>query len=327
MNVLLTSNLLNMTRNGINRRRLITILFISICTFTNAQYHPFIEPGKTWREVIEKDDSLGHWFLDDYQITGDTVINSSSYKKLEMIASMDPNMQLPWYAVAIREDTTEKTVYVVFPGDSTELLLYDFDLNVGDQHTIHYCFSPGTIPSVNFPYTFKVDSIGNYTDGNGVTRKVWYINYLHEGVVGRIVEGIGSNTGIYAYSCHLYYWGDVACVHNDSAILFVNDPPWNMYCPPHFGSEEKNDDPLGLSLYPNPATNTITIEFDDMEDVSQANVLVLNQSGQMIHVKPVIQDNKIKINISNFPNGLYFLSIRTENNNVTRKIVVLRDYH
>ena len=61
---------------------LMTLFFACLCLNSNAQYHHFIESGKTWRELVEY--SIGMWYIDEYQIYGDTTINSVSYKKIEM---------------------------------------------------------------------------------------------------------------------------------------------------------------------------------------------------------------------------------------------------
>ena len=45
------------------------------------------------------------------------------------------------------------------------------------------------------------------------------------GITSRIVEGVGSNTGLFTYSCHFVYTKDLVCVHKDSAAVFVNDMP------------------------------------------------------------------------------------------------------
>ena len=297
---------------------LTTLFFICLYFTSNAQYHHFIEPGKTWRELVE---GAGVWYEDEYQIYGDTTINTVSYKKLEVVTSTDPSIALPYYSGAVREDTLAKKVFIYFPSDSTERLLYDFDLNVGEQHTFHHCFYLAPIPSN--PAVFSVDSIGSYIDQNGQSRKVWYLDYSHIGVVARIVEGVGSNTGIFSYSCHFSAWSDLVCAYKDSAALFINDSPFANYCTPYVsvGLNEDNVGNHSLSIYPNPSNSIITIDFDNITKLSKVKIIAVDQLGRMIPLQPTIQKNKIVIDISALQNGLYFISIETEQTKYVRKIV------
>jgi len=306
------------------KNQLILIIILSYCCFAKAQYLPFIDPGKTWREIVEFDNLSGDWYLDDYQLTGDTIINSLTYQKLEMVNSTDPNIVLPVYSGAIREDITARTVHIVFPGHSTELLLYDFDINIGEQHTIHHCYYAWPIPS--FPATFSVDSIGSYIDEYGLNRKVWYLNSAQFGIVTRIVEGIGSNSGIYSYSCNVGVWSNLVCVHKDSLVLFVNDFPYSVYCPfVQNGMEEPDLDSFELNIYPNPTKSNLTIEFGSIENITESTIVAFDQMGRMFQLNPTIQFNKATTDVADLPNGLYCLLIKTEEKTFTRKIIIAKN--
>ena len=297
---------------------LTTIIFTCVTFTLNAQYHPFLESGKTWRELV--DDAFGNWYIDEYQIETDTIINSVGYKKIEMVWSNDPNLNLPIYIGAAREDTVAKKVYIYYANDTTERLLYDFDLSVGDQHTFVNChavlfgFNPGN---------FIVDSIGIYIDANGLNRKVWYLNYSQNGITSRIVEGVGSNTGLFTYSCHFNYWKDLVCVHKDSAALFVNDMPLANYCTPYIsvGLEKINSDDHEVSLYPNPSNNFIKIDFLNNTELSEVKVCVINQLGSTIPLNTKIENNGLFIDINQLKNGIYYLSIQTKKTNYTKRFV------
>ncbi|MCH2223960.1 MAG: T9SS type A sorting domain-containing protein [Crocinitomicaceae bacterium] len=297
---------------------LMTLFFACLCLNSNAQYHHFIESGKTWRELVEY--SIGMWYIDEYQIYGDTTINSVSYKKIEMVTSTDGSITLPQYSGAIREDTLAKRVYIYFPNDTTERLLYDFDLDVGEQHTFDYCYS---ILLGAAPGTFTVDSIGVYTDQNGLDRKVWYLNYSHLGVVTRIVEGIGSNSGMFSYSCAFDVWSDLVCVHKDSTALFVNDLPFANYCTPFIsvGLEENNLYDEDFSLYPNPSNSIVNIDFENTTELSKVKVLAIDPLGRVIPLQSVIKYNRMIVDVSALKNGFYLLSIQTEETNYVKRIL------
>lgn len=301
----------------------VIILLLIFVLNVNAQYLPFIESEKSWLELVENE--LGVWFLDDHQLTGDTTIGDYTYKKLELIKSSDPNAVLPYYFGAIRENIDERKVYIVFAGQTSELLLYDFTLEVGEEHTFHHCYYAAPTPSI--PATFIVDSIGVYIDQNGLNRKVWYLNYSHNGVVGRIVEGVGSNTGIFSYSCHIQVWKDLVCVHKDSLSLFTNDFPFGIYCPSIISSNGKavSQDLLDLKLYPNPSNQFFNIEFSNPTDFKDLHIFAIDQMGRFSHLNTTAQFGKVSCDITGLPNGLYHILIQIDKDaTIVRKLYVER---
>ncbi|HRG53883.1 MAG TPA: CotH kinase family protein [Bacteroidia bacterium] len=73
-----------------------------------------------------------------------------------------------------------------------------------------------------------------------------------------------------------------------------------------------------LTVYPNPANQIVTIEFNNNN--TQNRIVVLNAVGQELFA---VQSNKVSevINISHLPIGLYFIRV---NNNQLQKIEVVR---
>jgi endonuclease I len=74
-----------------------------------------------------------------------------------------------------------------------------------------------------------------------------------------------------------------------------------------------------ISIYPNPATDhKITINTDIILD----EINLININGQLMQVikKPTIIDHTITID--NLPQGFYFLKLTSDNQNITKKIIV-----
>lgn len=88
-------------------------------------------------------------------------------------------------------------------------------------------------------------------------------------------------------------------------------------------SNEMDEDLNFVSLYPNPAENNFTLSiYSEKEEKMEISIMDIN--GKIIH-----SDNKnlhsgtnyIEKNISAFANGIYFISIRSENINSVLKLV------
>ncbi|NCA80851.1 MAG: T9SS type A sorting domain-containing protein, partial [Sphingobacteriia bacterium] len=67
-----------------------------------------------------------------------------------------------------------------------------------------------------------------------------------------------------------------------------------------------------LNVYPNPATNYITIESEEW--MNNAKIFIFNAFGQKVFEKDEFNGNQLSINISEFPSGIYSVSV---NNNVS----------
>lgn len=80
------------------------------------------------------------------------------------------------------------------------------------------------------------------------------------------------------------------------------------------GIEETIQNDFG-KIFPNPAKNNITIQFSANNNFLQ--IKLQNTIGQTI-----LQTQSNVINVSEIPNGIYFLDINTEKNHTVKKIIV-----
>jgi hypothetical protein len=74
-----------------------------------------------------------------------------------------------------------------------------------------------------------------------------------------------------------------------------------------------------LSIYPNPATETVTILAGG---TSIYGVSVLNVLGESVLDMPNLRESDITLDLSKIPSGTYFLQIETGNGSVLKKVVV-----
>ncbi|MCB0409946.1 MAG: T9SS type A sorting domain-containing protein [Flavobacteriales bacterium] len=72
---------------------------------------------------------------------------------------------------------------------------------------------------------------------------------------------------------------------------------------------EKNENPLFSDLfYPNPTSGLINIPLNDY--YSQVNVTLSNVIGEILHEFRYKNQNLISIDLSNYPKGIYFISVK-----------------
>lgn len=103
----------------------------------------------------------------------------------------------------------------------------------------------------------------------------------------------------------------------DTVVVYMN--PLGIVS----SSEVEND----LKLFPNPATDFLELSMSDIKIARDFNLLeIYNNLGILIEKKEIYFEIKnIKINIDNFPNGVYFLRLKSLNNEtVTKRIMLAR---
>ena len=71
-----------------------------------------------------------------------------------------------------------------------------------------------------------------------------------------------------------------------------------------------------VNLSPNPATNQLIIQTDDLINLSQ--ITVFNTNGKMVMT---YEESRISIDVSALPSGVYFIKMDTDQGIVTKKWV------
>ncbi len=75
-----------------------------------------------------------------------------------------------------------------------------------------------------------------------------------------------------------------------------------------------------IQVYPNPASNYITIES---RNLFLKDILIYNQLGQVVLASKITDQHRIHLNIKNLPHGIYFAKILTDKGILTKKICFL----
>ncbi len=90
------------------------------------------------------------------------------------------------------------------------------------------------------------------------------------------------------------------------------------------GIEENNFDNVYLSnAYPNPASTVMSLDYD-LKDVNGAKLVVYDLLGSVVkNVEVTDAIGKLKVNVSDLDDGVYFYSLLVKNETVkTQKLVV-----
>ena len=286
----------------------IILLFLLISQNLFSQTN-FFQTGATWGyHTIEKGDTP--WdthrdWLDQITITGDTTINGMSYKKLEthtqysIIYPQNSTLNTVGYYFSfgqyLRYDSLTFKVYVYRDFDSTESLMYDYNLSISD-----------TIPAL---YHFKIDSIENISLF-GFTSRKFYISpdssYGSSVIIDYIIEGMGSSIGLttldpYMLTVSSETYTELICFQLGNDVY-----PWGSFCDLSIGINEINDITSAFNIFPNPTDGNITISLPKQSPFT--NVTISNAFGQEMSQAKYSNQSRLELEIKG-ESGLYFVRV------------------
>jgi hypothetical protein len=90
------------------------------------------------------------------------------------------------------------------------------------------------------------------------------------------------------------------------------------------GIEEKNQQEIAVSAYPNPATNAVMISYDIKNNYSEGKITFTDMLGKKVAELGITgKQGNTKADLSQMPAGIYFYSLVIDNNAVsTKKLIV-----
>jgi hypothetical protein len=326
-------------------RLLFGLLSLNAAAAGAQSTQPLLEPGKTWS-------CYGDYFFYNvkYRLASDTVIGEMVYKKVLASTDVQPfafNPETAAYKSAMRESNGQ--VYVVEKGFITEHLLYDFNLNTGDEVQFYRPtgnINQGVLPNYVTGKVYKT----NQVTINGVSRKrifihdPFMINQLPAQALNQLdsqadiwIEGLGAKTGLFS---RMPQWGVVgpqphlmACVEQNGIVLYQNNTGYtfdptdtNFILPAGDGgttggggsSTGGGNDTLitaiGAQVSPTVLSlypNPATNFFNIQPVTGRVLIGVYDVDGTKIKEQEYLPINKkVQVNIEGMKDGLYTVRVR-----------------
>lgn len=298
---------------SLNRFGLLSLLALFDWSFAEAQllrpYVPMAIEGAHWAMDAYQGDNGVSWYMGRYHylVHGDSVVNGYSYKKL---------YSCPKLVALIRDDTTFRKV-MLFPLDTQttnmfslsicpgvrEVLLYDFNLSVGD--TLKNCWQANRLSLWGPNAVLRVASNDTMTLF-GKNRNVLWTNF------GSLVDGIGNpRTGIFPHNC-LFETCFRLAYYNVLNVTGCADPK--------VGLEDIGNPILEARIFPNPVQHIIQIRIPDVA-MRKTYFSLCDLTGRVLK-KGVFEGNQHSISVDDMANGVYMLRLESQNQSVTLKTII-----
>lgn len=281
------------------------------------------------------------WSVSDtkYMSYGDTIINQKEYMKIYKQTHNAPfefDLDQSSYYAAIRNDSIEKKVYVIFNDQEIivksggekvpcnpfdEFLLYDFSLQLGDSAILvdnyHKTLTLTTVKRVDQIQTIDHNTINNsdsllvLSNSDTVKRILLQAiesssSFVHDSYY--IIEGIGSSSGLFNQTpCSCFFDAgclELICYSDINNVLFSspNDLNNDCYEPVNGVNVEEYETDLKFTLYPNPSDGIFHFKGIDIDNNSII-MKIFNLQGVELYSSQLYSN---MLDIYWMENGIYY---------------------
>ena len=271
------------------------------------------------------------WFQ-PHNFNGNTTNSSSSdiFNICDSLGSMGiphndigyqfPHTGLGYAGVIVYADTFNYREYIEVP------LLSPLIAN--DSYCVQFYVSPSDSMGAsisNFGAYFSIDSLLDGTPYHAIDYITPQIenpsnNMLNDMINWTLVSGSFTATGGEKFIT-IGNFHNVANTNMESTIRNANvayyfiDDVSVIDCT-GVGVEEKNKEDV-MEVYPNPATNRITIKT---KQLNKATLNITNVLGELVYTANITNTNTA-IDISTYPKGVYFVNVKSDTQSMNRKFV------
>ena len=297
--------------------KLFSLLLLSLCSEGQA-YHPFPTDSAYWKYYGHDN---GYHFLDyvSYDLDGDSVFGGKTYSRIFKTTQSSntitgtTDFAPPHFIGGLREQ--DKIIYFYDPYLLSEDTVFNFTLGVGDTVAhVYYIFSGWQWLTVS-----QIDSVP-MLDGSFRRRFNFY-----PPLSDSYIEGIGSSYSIFPEYTPPFGPGAVffqlTCFTDHDTLLYHESS--NEDCSLITSVEQVMNVNNEMSTHPNPFSNEVSIEFGKI--IHEGVLEIKNVSGQIV-LKERISNSDLEIIPAEYfqANGIYFLTVKTEDKVYCSKLVCER---
>ena len=188
------------------------------------------------------------------------------------------------------------------------------------------CYSPTNIDFEYAGNNHKIKLLWEKPNpADGLSGYYLYRKFGQDGTYERIklvganatsyTDNTANQEGDYYYKLYAYY-GTLDCTSAPAYWKYDNN---QFYLHAYYSLDGVNELESGsATVYPNPTTNSFTVEAEGM-----THITVYNTLGQRVY-EASCEGNSVVVNLNNAEVGIYMVRIVTANGEVTKRITVIR---
>jgi len=307
-----------------------TLLFLlfSLSTLFSQDQYSLLQADAVWvQEVFSDDgwnpDTTGIW---EFRIGKDTLVNGMSFR----------TVLLNGQSYGALAEMDKRVLYATTQGLDTIL---DFNLLVGDTFALQD-YAPGDGELTHFMVLESIDSV-SFSDGSLRKRLNFQGQgagtFLLENFEASWIDGMGSTRGlIIAEHCGILppegslspiCFGRLTCYQRNGLVLYTgrNDPLYSCTAEGVVSDTEEALPSSALQLFPNPASETVTLAVPTDLDLTGWQYQMVDAFGRVVLAPQQLKDHQELIAVAHLPAGMYRVVLQSGRQVVTRSVVVALD--
>lgn len=160
---------------------------------------------------------------------------------------------------------------------------------------------------------------------NGLPATGWNKTY-------QIIEKNGifimaHNNGVYTSMDNGINWTNIGCTEPSSLAiigdtLFVGTGYgiWKRSLTQIITSITETQDYNNIKIFPNPATNKLDLELQQIKDLKNSTLSIYDIQGQLM-LQQTIEQTKIELNITHFSKGIYVIKLKNNKKSIVSKFI------
>ena len=289
--------------------RLFTLFLLFALSSLNAfsQSIPMLDTNVSWvQRQVSYADNIVEYFPYSIWSNGDTLINDTLYYKIYWGDEYQTTSSQESY---IREDNgkiffrmTEEIDYACFAYDDSpfnqDLLLFDTTADEGDTIEVWNYWNASPISRLLIS---NVDTLFIA----GMDRRVLSFYSLDTFAYGDWIEGIGTDRGLFAPWCsEVQILIELGCYSVNDSLVYQYLSNCGLV------GVEEYDLNNQISILPNPSDRYIAIQNERNSNALYA-ITIYDLKGRE-HIRQEGLNHDSKVDISEFPSGMYFVHIQFE---------------
>jgi hypothetical protein len=309
---------------------LFSILFL-FSLFSHAQ-NEWAPEGATWHFEVETqymEETTYHPMI--LESLGDTIYEGQNCSKILLNGSSCESWNVYETDGALYTYQQNDSVFFFNSSEGYFQLMMDFSMEQGDTLTV-----PIQSP-INDDFEeelqFLVDSVGIVGIEDHDLKRMYLstLNVYFEMYDGDTSIFMTETLGIENYLT-FYSYGLILCetLQHSTKLRCYSSPSFGTYqavgypCDTSFVITDIPEiDAAEIRVYPNPADQKISLEFDNLPTGEPMEVSIFDLQGRKVKSEKFVQDQQMfSVDSSDLPDGTYLLKMKTNTLERTQKIIV-----
>jgi hypothetical protein len=201
---------------------------------------------------------------------------------------------------------------------------YSYNSNNKILSIIHENWQNAWVNNFKYDLTYDVNGFENQWISLNWNNNTWINNYKYSyinDIYGNSISGkyeIWENNNWHQRITMFLFGNNISIANIDilDLVLYRYTATYKSFT----NGITENKDNVQLSIYPNPATNNLCINLQQLNDLQNTSVTVFDMQGKLL-LQQTITQQQTELNINQFAKGIYVVKVQNEKEIMQSKFI------